>query len=908
MSVGKFAFLPNLRSAAAAQAPVEGVRPRLEYELEIVGGGTAQGARLPVAARLMGPGDVVGLDPDQIMRIEPEDANKGFEPNYFPFVQLKDPDLPWRYTLDGGAVNRLTPWMVLIALKDDEFDYLDQGNALAPRIQVASASGSLPDLGQAWASAHVQVDMDGVTGTPNEVLLADPARGFARMFACRKLEAGTPYTLFIVPSYKVGRHAALGEPVEQGDGDALAWDAGESGAVILPYFFRHVFKTEDGQDLEVLLRKLRAVRADEEDEAGAPLWVSAQDVGYYDGLTSPEYAFAAQAALAQPEVKVPALDTPVPLRQKMAATLNSVLREQTDDNDGDEEQEDPLLTFPAYGSHYTGATEVSLPRAVKGWWFERVNIDLKFRAAAGLGQAIVRENDEHFAQLCWEQYDEVLAANQALRQLQLATQLAVRIDKQHFARLPSEAGMQLSEPLLDYVRVDPKDDRSASIAGQLAQKNLPRGYTSLALRRTLSRKPTRVVPTEGGKPDGKPTGKPQRRLPMAALPGDQAPSAQALPRDEGALRRREKALSESKALGEMSDALRGLFNPEMLGRKPRAKVPQAVVGSYSSKRIHQLVGAKLTALPRMKADHLIGGRSAAEAKDGGVIYRAPRVPEPLIDYLMRLSRDAVLSNAAALPENTVSFYQENRHFIEALMLGANHAMNEELRWREYPTDMRGTIFHRFWNRGAAPQDTSMDDIGALRDWTKKLGEHPNPADADGRANLVVVIKGEVVRKLNEPLVVVSIAQGSAWEPDTATDYNPVFFGKIGRDAVYYGFDISREYVLSDAVRERAYFAIYEPPARLRFGLDVGTATIRAARPNAPDLVLQGGAPALESWDDLSWAHMRLSAANYVDFSKNLAKPAQASSNYWSGSKQSAGLARSFWQKPLAALLPLGRVL
>ena len=895
MSVGKFAFLPNLRSSAAAGATIDDIRPRLTYDLEITGNGSAQGARVPVAAELKGPGDVVGINASQITRIEPEDANKGFEPNYFPFIQLRDPDLPWRYSLTTGTKNRMMPWIALVALRDDEFSYLSQGSALAPRIQVNTIKSSLPNLTQAWATAHVQVDMDGVSGEPGQVLEDDPGRGFARMMAFRKLDAGTDYTLFVVPVYKVGVQAALGQLPDPNDGDTIAWDITSEDAITLPYFFRHRFKTETGQDMETLLRKLRAVKADEKDEAGTPLWVSAEDTGYYDGLTSPGYSFAAQAALAQPDYDVPSVDTPDPLMTSMANTLDQVLAEQELDED-----EDPLLTFPAHGAHYSPRAEVKKSRAMQGFWFERTNLDLKFRAAAGLGRQIVKENDEHFAQLCWEQYDEVLAANEALRHLQVATTLAWNMQQRHYARLPSETGVQLAEPLTRYVRADPKDDKGPSIRGMLESNQVPEGFAGLSLRRVLARKPERV------RDDRKTLG---RRVPMAALPGDKTPSAASRPRRDSAILKRREVLAARREDKQMQAALRKLFNAELLGRRPRPNLPQGQVGSYASEALQKLVGDKLMALPKQKADYLVTGRSPSELNAGGIIYRAPRVPEPMVDYLMKISRDGVLSNARALPENTVSFYEENRAFVEALMVGANHAMNEELRWREYPTDMRGTIFHRFWNRGALPDDKRQDDIDEIRTWPGKLGQNPNPADADGKANLVVVIKGEVVRKLGDPIVAVSIARnGAEWDPGSAQNHDPVFFGKIGRDAVYYGFDISRDYLMEPNIRNRAYFAIYEPPARLRFGLDVGTATIRAARPTVPDLAMTMVKPDLNSWDDLSWAHMSLTAADYVNFSKQIAMPPNAHGNYWNSTKHSAGLVRSFWQKPLAALLPLERVL
>lgn len=893
MTVGSFAFVPNLRSAAAADATLDGIRPRLTYQIELLGGSTVQGGREPLDGSLKGPGDVVGIDPGQIIRIEPEEANKGFEPNYFPFVQFRDPDLPWRYSLDSGQGDQLTPWVSLIVLKRGEFTHLSQGSAPCPRIEVASIRNSLPDLGQAWAWGHVQVDMNGVSGTPQEVLLADPGRGFARLLAPRQLEQSVEYTLFLVPTYKVGLDAGLGREPDPSDGPALAWAAGMDQAVILPVYFRHSFKTEAGQDLETLLRELRAIRADEADEPGAPQKVDATDVGYYPDLKLEDYAFKAQAALRQVDQPITANDTPAALRRRLVGTLNTVLAESAEKPD---EEEDPLLTFPAYGARFGPKEEITKQGGDPDDWFDGLNLDLRFRAAAGLGHDIVRANDEHFAQLAWEQYEDVLAANQSLRQLQAATLLAGRMEAQHFSRLPQEAAVQLSSPLLGFVRTT-EEEKSPSIARQLSGKALPEGYTSLALRRSQARKPSKA----GGKGG-------QRRASTTAFPGDETPSETARPGKDGARTRRAKRLAEGRERKDIQTALRDVFNVELLGRKPKPRIPEAVVGAFSSQRIKQLVGDKLTRLPRLKADHIIGGRTAAEKEDGGIIWRAPRIPDPLIDYLIRVNRDGVLSNVAELPENTISFYQENRHFLEALMVGANHAMNEELRWRGYPTDMRGTIFSRFWNRGAPPAQLAADDITPIRSWSGRLGRQPSPADEDGKANLVAVIKGDVVRKLKDPLVVISIARGGAWDPDTAIEHDPIFFGKIGRDTVYFGFDISRDRLLSPDIRDRAYFAIYEPPARLRFGLDVGNRMVRHARPSVPAAVLNQAPPPLDLWDDLSWAHMSPGTSGYVDFSFMLPRPSQESVNYWENHKNSAGLARSFWQKPLAALLPLGRVL
>src|SRR5689334_20347546 len=52
----------------------------------------------PKQFELYGPGDIVGLLRDMVVRTEPRSAASGFEPNYLAFVEFYDEDFPWRYT------------------------------------------------------------------------------------------------------------------------------------------------------------------------------------------------------------------------------------------------------------------------------------------------------------------------------------------------------------------------------------------------------------------------------------------------------------------------------------------------------------------------------------------------------------------------------------------------------------------------------------------------------------------------------------------------------------------------------------------------------------------------------------------------------------------------------------------
>lgn len=902
MSVGDFAFLPNLRGLAAAGAARDGARLVTDYSVQVTGDGAARGAAVAVPAVLKGPGDVIGVMPDQILRVEPEAGLRGFEPNYVPFIEFRDADFPWRYTLDEGTGRRVRPWLVLIALKDGEGVNVARGTAPAPRVLVQSAAASLPPLATSWALAHAQVDMTGRAGEdPADVLSADPARGFSRLICARQLEAATWYTLYLVPACKAGLDAGLGDAPDPALGDAPAWE--QTGApVTLPYYHSARFRTETGQSLEELLEKLRAIRADEVDEAGATRWATTAGIGYYpDDLVKP-VEIPLQAALEQPGHKLSDIETPDRLTRRMAATLNRALEAGAGAGDT-EDGEDPLLTFPAYGARIAGAARVDPGQAHRGGWVDRLNLDLKLRAAAGLGAAVVRENQESYASLCWDQYAEILAANRELMRLQLASVLAGRLEARHFSAMGPETALRLASPMLPLVAAS-GERGSASIAERLEASGVPAAWVGRDLARQAGRRVVRAPGKDGTA---------ERRRVAPPIPGDETASAALRPRaDSAPLRRIEADMAEGRGEAALREGLRQIFGDGALGRKTRAKVPLAPVRPFRSAEFQGRLSARLTALPRAKADATVSGRTAPEEAALGPVFRAPRLPLPIVNDLRPIDREAILAGVERLPAETVSVHEENRAFVEAVLAGANTAMNEELRWRGFPTDMRGTVLTRFWDRGAAPLDAASDDIGAIRDWAKPLGRNPSPADADGRRDLVVVFKGDVVRKLDAPLVTINVADAEIdpeeFDPLAGTVFEPVFHGKVGRDVVYFGFDVGRDWLMAPERRDRAFAVIHEPPGRLRFGLDVGSVTRRWQRPLTPALTRAGPAPGLQDWDDLSWAHVAVTGADHVRFDRQIAKPPGAAEDYWGAQRSSATLARAFWQKPLAAVLPLARVL
>jgi hypothetical protein len=74
----------------------------------------------------------------------------------------------------------------------------------------------------------------------------------------------------------------------------------------------------------------------------------------------------------------------------------------------------------------------------------------------------------------------------------------------------------------------------------------------------------------------------------------------------------------------------------------------------------------------------------------------PKIKVPMYEELRERMIDYLLPQLKNIENNRVFFLKENRKFIEAFMLGMNHEMLREMVWREFPTDMHGTIFQYFW--------------------------------------------------------------------------------------------------------------------------------------------------------------------------------------------------------------------
>jgi hypothetical protein len=110
-----YGFLPWVRSGLASMAQTAPSQNFVTLQVAVAVNTTAAAA---VTVRLFGPGQVTGVDPRAISRMEPRSNTANFEPNYFPLVEFATPDFPWVFSPAVASGSGLRPWLCLVVVKE----------------------------------------------------------------------------------------------------------------------------------------------------------------------------------------------------------------------------------------------------------------------------------------------------------------------------------------------------------------------------------------------------------------------------------------------------------------------------------------------------------------------------------------------------------------------------------------------------------------------------------------------------------------------------------------------------------------------------------------------------------------------------------------------------------------------
>jgi hypothetical protein len=739
----------------------------------------------------------------------------------------------------------------------------------------------------------------------------------------RRLQDNTPYHLFLVPTFEAGRGAGIGTGGPAEPWNSFAWDVATSDPVELPFYRQWTFRTSTLEDFESLIRRLQPLPGDADPPLGGTRTVFSGKPGYYDDFDDPGLTFEAEGALqrvgferAEPFIEETAL-TPR-LETTLTAVIASDLAEGVVDGP---EQEDPLVALPVYGRHFARPEAIAVD-ATSTPWVHEVNLDTRLRLAAGVGARIVKRHQEPFMEKCWRQVGEIQRANRLRVRLLLLTRINDVLENKHLSPLASSVAWQIAAPLLHTVKTPFSGNRT--MRADLRVRGVPDGEASPLVRRLVAKRPdvdlTRRASVPGGAERTPPPAGLARALTALALP-----SATEIERATRRVEARRAAVADTSDLAQLIPAELAASHGISFDR------PSFEVGSIDSAQVVSTVMDRLRELPVRKATDLIDGTAPAEEVTLEPILRSPRLPIPVSSFVEEEDADHLLPNVGELPENSVTIVEENRAFIEAVMAGANHEMNRELRWREFPTDMRDSVFTRFWGSGHAPDDATGDDLRALHEWDGHVGGHFRRAD---KPILTLVIHGDLVRRYPDLLVAANrqvIPQGGKWDASQGTTTYPVFTGVIGDATGFYGFDLTVDEVRADL--DAFYFVLYEPANRFRFGLDIatyGTRTSRRALRRAPmpfplatikashrgvlirsvedfwNSTPQPTGPVPKDPNDLSWEHVTLDAAGYIDFDRQISFA--DGSDLLGPARTSASIARATLQRPISAVIPAKRML
>ncbi|HEY0375617.1 MAG TPA: hypothetical protein VGC87_01515 [Pyrinomonadaceae bacterium] len=871
-TVATFSFLSWVRQGLAARRDtgltVKDGHLSLPVRLRL---NNANLADVPV--QLYGPGDIVGIDPREIVRFEPQHLMADFEPNYLPFVEFDHPDFPWMFTpAVADAAGRLPPWLCLVAVRKTSAQLTADTRRPLPVLECLLQE--LPNLAESWAWAHAQVTRSAaVPNVPDA--LAQQERTVSRLLCPRRLEPATAYYACLVPTYAVGRMAGLGESFTIEDERALraAWTTAPVGSaqttLRLPVYHHWEFSTGMAGDFEALARRLqpRPLRAEvgvKEMDVSRPGW----GVGPFPAKAAGAVV-KLEGALRNPNVPTAPWpdDVRVPFQTKLRQILDTSAKPVSATSA-------PAVGPPLYGQWYPKLE--SLPAAgAPPYWLSEVNLDPRYRVAAGLGALVVRYRQEELMAEAWDQLAAQEADHEQRKRAQLAEEVGLTLADKHLAPLSPQSLMQVTAPLRAAV---PQPAAAATAATARVAAAPPAPESSLNSLR-------------GGAASAA-----FRRIARA-----RGPIARRLAAVEG----KGGAVSAGAAGSPNSAAISAaLFGPTGESAAPMVNL-MAGFTAMGSRAAGQPVKT-LSVAPAAQADAPLSEAPAEQSTD--LARFAPTFTSPMYEPLRDYFADVLLPGLEHVPANSVSLLMTNPKFVEAYMLGLNHEMSRELLWRDYPADRRGTYFRQFWDvSGHTSQERSqLADITPVADWRDDthLGEHSGGSAS--AAQIVLVIRGDLINRYPRSLIYALEAQwsGSAARVPGTSELYPMFRVTRAPDITMLGFALTQQQARgADAPAAGSpggagwFFVLQEQPTEPRFGLDVATDQTFGTKPT--------------KWSDLSWAHLAANADSlrqivYVPLNGTPKSPPPALKNPPPGSatwgKNSAHMASILRQSPFRLVI------
>lgn len=439
---------------------------------------------------LIGPGDIIGIKREMIVRTEPLNWVTDFESNYLAFVEFYDEDFAWRYTPAAPVGNRLRPWIALVVLKNDEFERSKRRVPL-PSITIKAAA-AFPPSNETWMWAHVHShadipdselsDYERFLLSLNRTANDDPDQVYCRLMCPRKLEPQTQYSAFLIPAFESGRLAGLEQPTDTVAAQMTSWtNAGPRGE--MPFYYEWFFRTGVNADFESLVRALQplpmpATVGIRDMDCHKPGFVKADGTGELPS-TVPAL-LGLEGAVMSPTTTSTVFPDP-PEQDDFRKELQEVVNLPFEIV-GAEESQDPIISLPLYGGKHAkkSATDLVKLDITKPAWVHELNRDPRWRVCAGFGTSVVQTGQEEYMRKAWAQADRIIAANTQIKKTRFYMNVGMAIATSTLFKLPQSDLLAITKPVLSKVM-----GSSTTLLHQMRRSLLPPAALSGAFRRIV---------------------------------------------------------------------------------------------------------------------------------------------------------------------------------------------------------------------------------------------------------------------------------------------------------------------------------------------------------------------------------------------------------------------------------------
>ncbi len=442
---------------------------------------------------LLGPGDIIGINPLTVVRTEPLNWITNFEPNYLAFIEFYDEDFIWRYTPAKASGDKLRPWIILAVLKDGNDDAereytLNEKRLPLPTVTVKSVD-SLPPNSQLWSWSHVHIN-DGYDSTNafekflkslHDENSPNSDKIISRLMSPRKLEANTAYRAFVIPAFETGRLGGLGMPATDTDAQQPSYKPGDAN-IEFPIYYEWYFRTGTEEDFEYLVRLLEpramdkrvGIRDMDGSEPGFGMAEGA-DIGAILPASENQMIIGLEGALKSPitESEPPAMDASKPFFTQLRDILNfpADLLKSTNGSS------DPVVSPPIYGENHAMQHELDI--ADEGW-LHVLNKDPRNRVSSGFGTNVVQKNQESYMARAWAQVQKILEANRKILFASFSMNVVQTIKNNFTGKLQPEKALVFFSPILKKVKGSP-----TTLHYQMQQSNIPFAAVSVTFRRII---------------------------------------------------------------------------------------------------------------------------------------------------------------------------------------------------------------------------------------------------------------------------------------------------------------------------------------------------------------------------------------------------------------------------------------